>query len=489
MNDWLDPLRRVLDQSPRQVRFFFHDDSDGSDSPRLPAMLDVFASHRIPIDLAVNAHPRGNSFDEDCPAPLHTGCEPICDLVRRIAAAAASHQRIGIVLDHSLITCDDLRLLDELLTLVGSHRRAECPSIQRDCAAIGATDEVPFRAFGPGLQDSHVGPLEQRPARLPTPRLFRRWLDAVNGRRARRGLAWAAACVAVLGTIGAYWNAGPAPETQLLTATVARGRIENTVLAAGVLQPFEFVDVGAQVSGQLKRLYVRLGDRVRKGQLLAEIDPVISASRVVEAEATLANLRAQWDARKEQLELARLQKARSDELLRQGATAASDSEIADSNYKVGHAELAALGAQIKEARAALQTARANLSYTRISAPMAGEVVSISARTGQTLNANQQAPIILRIGEVQTMTVAALVPEADVSRLKIGQEVYFTVLGQGERRWYGRLRQILPSPEIISNVVFYNALFDVQNPQRELKIQMTAQVFFVLEQASNALYVP
>jgi macrolide-specific efflux system membrane fusion protein len=175
--------------------------------------------------------------------------------------------------------------------------------------------------------------------------------------------------------------------------------------------------------------------------------------------------------------------------LRQGATAASDSEIADSNYKVGRAGLAALDAQIKEARAALETARANLSYTRITAPMAGEVISISAREGQTLNANQQAPTILRIGELQTMTVAALVPEADVSRLKIGQEVYFTVLGQGERRWDGRLTQILPSPEIINNVVFYNALFDVQNPQRELKVQMTAQVFFVLEHSSNALYAP
>ena len=339
------------------------------------------------------------------------------------------------------------------------------------------------------LRDAHVRPLEPRSAQLPTPSLVQRRPDAVNGRRVRHGWWWAAACVATLGTIGAYWHAGPAPRTQLLTASVVRGHIENAVLAAGVLQPSEFVDVGAQISGQLKRLHVRLGDRVEKGQLLAEIDPVISASRVVEAEATLANLRAQWDAKKEQLELARLQKARSDELLRQGATAASDSEIANSNYKVGRAGLAALDAQINEAGAALETARANLSYTRITAPMAGEVVSISAREGQTLNANQQAPNILRIGELQTMTVAALVPEADVSRLKIGQEVYFTVLGQGERRWYGRLRQILPSPEIISNVVFYNALFDVQNPQRELKVQMTAQVFFVLEQASNALYVP
>jgi macrolide-specific efflux system membrane fusion protein len=125
----------------------------------------------------------------------------------------------------------------------------------------------------------------------------------------------------------------------------------------------------------------------------------------------------------------------------------------------------------------------------MTAPMNGEVVAISALEGQTLNATQQAPTILRIAQLDTMTVWALVPEADVSRLTVGQDVYFTILGQGERRWRGRLRQILPSPQVVSNVVFYNALFDAPNPQRELKVQMTAQVFFVLAQANDALYVP
>jgi macrolide-specific efflux system membrane fusion protein len=121
--------------------------------------------------------------------------------------------------------------------------------------------------------------------------------------------------------------------------------------------------------------------------------------------------------------------------------------------------------------------------------MNGEVILISALEGQTLNATQQAPTILRIAQLDTMTVWALVPEADVSRLTAGQDVYFTILGRGERRWHGRLRQILPSPQVIGNVVFYNALFDVPNPRRELKVQMTAQVFFVLAQANDALYVP
>jgi macrolide-specific efflux system membrane fusion protein len=232
-----------------------------------------------------------------------------------------------------------------------------------------------------------------------------------------------------------------------------------------------------------------LGDKVKKGQLLAEIDPLLSASKVAEATATLANLQAQWEGKKAQFELARLQKSRSDDLLRQGAQATSDSEIAESNYKLAHSALQALEAQSKQARAELETAQANLAYTRITAPMKGEVVSINALEGQTLNATQQAPTILRIAQLDTMTVWALVPEADVSRLTPGQDVYFTILGQGERRWQGRLRQILPSPQVIANVVFYNALFDVPNPQRELKVQMTAQVFFVLARANDALYVP
>jgi hypothetical protein len=147
MNDWLDPLRGVLDQSPRRVRFFFHDAGNGSDSGRLRAMLDVFASHRIAIDLAVNANPRGSSLDEVCPAPMHGGSEPVGGLVRRLAVAAASHERIGVLVDHSLITCDDLRLLDQLLTLVATHRRAECSSMQPDPPVIRAADDASLRAL------------------------------------------------------------------------------------------------------------------------------------------------------------------------------------------------------------------------------------------------------------------------------------------------------------------------------------------------------
>jgi macrolide-specific efflux system membrane fusion protein len=120
--------------------------------------------------------------------------------------------------------------------------------------------------------------------------------------------------------------------------------------------------------------------------------------------------------------------------------------------------------------------------------MAGEVVSISLLEGQTLNANQQAPNILRIADISTVTVWAQVSEADIVRVKAGQDVYFTILGDS-KRWNGQVRQVLPTPELINNVVFYDVLFDVPNQERELKIQMTAQVFIVLAQAKSVLVIP
>jgi macrolide-specific efflux system membrane fusion protein len=143
---------------------------------------------------------------------------------------------------------------------------------------------------------------------------------------------------------------------------------------------------------------------------------------------------------------------------------------------------------MKQATATVDTAKANLGYTKITAPMAGEVVSISLLEGQTLNANQQAPNILRIADISTVTIWAQVSEADIVRVKLGQDVYFTVLGES-RRWNGKVRQILPTPELINNVVFYDVLFDIPNPDRELNIQMTAQVFIVLAQAKGVLLIP
>ena len=308
--------------------------------------------------------------------------------------------------------------------------------------------------------------------------------------RHRRGL-WLISALLVIAVAGIFWYLSASGKAQVHYATtpVERGDVENTVVAAGILQPVRHVDVGAQTSGQLKSLQVKRGDQVEKDQLLAEIDPVLASSALTAAQAMLENLTAQREAKRAQLVLAKQQLDRSEHLVKRDFIAASEADIARATYNTSFAEVNSLSSQIQQAEAAIATARASLDYTKITAPMAGEVVSIITQEGQTVNANQQAPIILRIADLNTMTVWAQVSEADVVRVKIGQDVYFTVLGQPERRKYGKVRQILPAPELINNVVFYNVLFDIMNPQKELKIQMTAQVFIVLAQAKGALLIP
>jgi macrolide-specific efflux system membrane fusion protein len=186
--------------------------------------------------------------------------------------------------------------------------------------------------------------------------------------------------------------------------------------------------------------------------------------------------------------LAQEQRDRNETLASAGIISASDRDITRAGFKAAAADAAALTAQMKEASAAVSTAKSNLAFTRITAPMAGEVVSISLLEGQTLNANQSAPNILRIADLSTVTVWAQVSEADISRVKVDQAVYFTVLGQ-TRRWDGKVRQILPTPELIANVVFFDVLLDIPNADRALKIQMTAQVFIVLSQAKGVLLLP
>ena len=146
-------------------------------------------------------------------------------------------------------------------------------------------------------------------------------------------------------------------------------------------------------------------------------------------------------------------------------------------------------AQIEQTTSTLEGDQVTLGYTKIYAPMAGTVVSVTAKQGQTLNANQSAPVILRVADLSTMTVWTQVSEADVPKLKTGMAAYFTILGAPRKRWDGKLRQILPTPENVNNVVLYTALFDVDNKDGDLMTQMTAQVFFVISGAKDAISVP
>ena len=264
---------------------------------------------------------------------------------------------------------------------------------------------------------------------------------------------------------GAFYGRGliASPEqtsVSLPTVTVTHGDIEDLVSAVGTLQPLTYVDVGTQVSGQLDRILVEIGDEVNQGDLLAELDPTVYEARVAADRAQLRVLKAQVAERHAQQRLNEQQMNRQKQLLAARATSQDAYDSAVAARDVVQAQLEGLQAQIEQTESNLKANEANLGYTKIYAPIAGTVIDVSARQGQTLNANQQAPIILRVADLATMTVRAQVSEADVSRLKVGM------------------------PEVVNNVVLYGALFDVANPDDDLLPQMSAQVFFVAGAAKD-----
>jgi macrolide-specific efflux system membrane fusion protein len=301
---------------------------------------------------------------------------------------------------------------------------------------------------------------------------------------------WVRATLVCLAAVAAgyYWLSKPAkPSYQ--TVVIGYGDIAENVVSSGVLQPLLKVDVGAQVSGQLQKLHVQLGKTVKKGDLLATIDPSIAKNDLLNLEAALEQQAAQRDAKQIDLEQAKRELIRQNTMLQSEATAKLDAEQADSTVRKIQADMRSLAAQIRQTKIGVDTARTKLGYTQITAPVDGDVVNITTQEGQTVIAVQQVPIIMTIAKLDTMMVKAQVSEADVVSLHPGQAVYFTTLGQSEERHFGKLRTIQPTPENVNGAIFYNALFDVPNPKRDLWTNMTVQVSFVLNEAKHVLTVP
>lgn len=321
------------------------------------------------------------------------------------------------------------------------------------------------------------------------------------------------ALLAGLGLLGLgcllAWATPPYAAPPPSTVAVTRADIESSVTALGTLQPRRYVDVGAQASGQIHTLHVEVGDTVRKGQLLVEIDPSTQQARLDAGRYSIDNLKAQLAEQRAQFQLARQQLKRQRDLAAAGATRDEDVQTATAQLNVTQARIAMFQAQIRQAQASLRSDEAELGYTRIYAPMDGTVVAVDAREGQTLNAQQQTPLILRIARLSPMTVWAQVSEADIGKVKPGMTAYFTTLAGGKRRWTSTVRQVLPvppkpleqasqgggSPASVSNgsagnqVVQYSVLLDVDNPDGALMAEMTTQVFFVAGKASQVLTVP
>ena len=326
-----------------------------------------------------------------------------------------------------------------------------------------------------------------------------------RSRPARRALLVVACLIPVIGV--AAWQVLPSDRDALATVTVTRGNIENSVTALGTLQPRRYVDVGAQASGQIQKIHVEAGDHVKAGQLLVEIDPSTQKAKLDASRYGIQNLKAQLQEQQAQLALAQQKYQRQQRLTAGNATREEDVQTAKAELSATQARVAMFQAQILQAQASLRSDEAELGYTRIYAPMDGTVVAVDARVGQTLNAQQQTPLILRIAKLSPMTVWAEVSEADIGHVKPGMTAYFTTLSGGNRRWTSTVRQILPIPPKPLNetqgsgspnstsksgsgrVVLYTVLLDVDNSDNALMAEMTTQVFFVASNVKVALPAP
>lgn len=267
------------------------------------------------------------------------------------------------------------------------------------------------------------------------------------------------------------------------------GSIQSVVTAQGTLEPKDYVDVGAQVSGEVIKMHVEIGDSVKIGDLIAEIDPDVYEAQVKSSKAQLKILDAQKTEQQALVMQAEGKYKRNKTLYADRAVSLEVMEDAEIDMDVSRAKLLALVAQIEQAESALDEDITNLNYTKIYAPMDGTVVDQSVEEGETINANQTTPTIVQIANLDIMTAKAEVAEADIMKLSKGTSMYFTTLGSGERRWEGKTRQILPTPEEINDVVLYNVLADVSNDDYVLLPGMTTQMFFVLASEYDVPLIP
>lgn len=304
----------------------------------------------------------------------------------------------------------------------------------------------------------------------------------------RRNLILLGLGVIALGSL-AFCGDSEDAKGKIMLVEVTTGNVREEVTAQGKLEPKEYVDIATQVSGQIKELHIDIGDKVKNGDLLAEVDPRVYESRFEANTAALKTLQAQLSEQKAQTALTRQTHDRYAELTKIDAISKNDWDTAVSNYKAALAREKSIAAQIEQQQSTLKGDETNLGFTKIYATMDGTVVTLNAKVGQTFNAVQSAPTILQLANLNVMTVRAQVAEADVMRLKPEMQASFSTLGDLNEKWQGRVRQILPSPQVVNDVVLYDVLIDVDNKDGRLMNGMSAQISFILAAADNVRLVP
>ena len=265
------------------------------------------------------------------------------------------------------------------------------------------------------------------------------------------------------------------------------------------------MNVGAQATGQVKALHVKVGDVVKKGQLIAEIDDTTQQNALRDELAGIESLKAQRASRQAALTLAKQNLARQQEMMAKDATSRADLQSAQNQLAAAEADLKTNAAQLEQANLKAQTARANLGYTRIAAPMDGTIVAVVTEQGQTVNAAMSTPTIVKLARLDEVKIEAQISEADVPRVKPGMAAWFTLLGEPDKRYATELKAIAllpPADESGSSdtsasatsaasatAIYYNGILHAPNPDGVLRVSMTAQVHIVVDRVQGALTVP
>ena len=306
------------------------------------------------------------------------------------------------------------------------------------------------------------------------------------------------------GAVYYFFSSNNKQETTYLTESVTRGNVEKTVVASGSVESVNEVDVGAQASGEITKLYVKLGQEIKKGEMIADIDSTTQINTLNTKKAALVSYQAQLKAKKTAYDVALSSYNRLSKLYTQKATSLDSLNTAKSTLDNAKAEMEAIEANIKQAEIEVNTAETNVGYTKITAPMDGTVISVPVSEGQTVNANQTTPTIVTIADLSKMKIKPEISEGDITKVKAGQEVSFTILSDSQTVYHSVIDSVDPantttsdssstsslssSSSSTTSAIYYYANVLIDNPDRTLRIGMTTENNIKITNAKDVLLV-
>ena len=301
-----------------------------------------------------------------------------------------------------------------------------------------------------------------------------------------------------------FFSSNSKQEMTYLTESVTRGNVEKTVVASGSVESVNEVDVGAQASGKITKLYVKLGQEIKKGEMIADIDSTTQINTLNTKKAALVSYQAQLKAKKTAYDVALSSYNRLSKLHTQKATPLDSVNTAKSTLDNAKAEMEAIEANIKQAEIEVNTAETNVGYTKITAPMDGTVISVPVSEGQTVNANQTTPTIVTIADLSQMKIKPEISEGDITKVKAGQEVSFTILSDSQTVYHSVIDSVDPantttsdsfstsslssSSSSTTSAIYYYANVLIDNPDRTLRIGMTTENNIKIANAKDVLLV-